>query len=79
MWSDNTPELYRLRSTLMLDGKVLDETTTTFGIRSLKFVPDNGLFVNGKATKLKGVCIHQDAGLLAMQFPLPFGNTGLAF
>ncbi|MBC7776745.1 MAG: RtcB family protein, partial [Phycisphaerae bacterium] len=29
---------------------------------------DYGLFVNGKSTKLKGVCLHQDAG--------SFGNAG---
>ena len=40
LWSDRTPGLYRLRSTLALDGATLDETTTTFGIRQLVFDPD---------------------------------------
>ncbi len=70
LWSDQTPELYRLRSTLLLDGKILDETVTSFGIRSLKFEPDRGLFVNGKPTKLKGVCIHQDAGSFGNAVPI---------
>lgn len=70
LWSDRTPELYRLRSALILDGKTLDETITTFGIRSLKFEPDRGLFVNGKSTKLKGVCIHQDAGSFGNAVPI---------
>src|SRR5450631_1820422 len=70
LWSDQTPELYRLRSTLLLDGKILDETVTPFGIRSLKFEPDRGLFVNGKSTKLKGVCIHQDAGSFGNAVPI---------
>jgi beta-galactosidase len=70
LWSDQTPELYRLRSTLLLDGKILDETVTPFGIRSLKFEPDRGLFVNGKPTKLKGVCIHQDAGSFGNAVPI---------
>ena len=69
LWSDSTPELYRLRSTLALDGRTLDETTTTFGIRQLKFDPDRGLFVNGKPTKLKGVCLHQDAGSFGNAVP----------
>jgi len=70
LWSDQTPELYRLRSTLLLDGKILDETVIPFGIRSLKFEPDRGLFVNGKSTKLKGVCIHQDAGSFGNAVPI---------
>jgi beta-galactosidase len=70
LWSDQTPELYRLRSTLLLDGKILDETVTPFGIRSLKFEPGTGLFVNGKSTKLKGVCIHQDAGSFGNAVPM---------
>ncbi|MGD1086580.1 MAG: glycoside hydrolase family 2 TIM barrel-domain containing protein [Verrucomicrobiota bacterium] len=70
LWSESTPVLYRLRGTLELDGAALDETTTTFGIRSLKFDPDRGLLVNGKPTKLKGVCVHQDAA--------SFGNAAPA-
>ena len=69
LWSDTTPELYKLRSTLEMDGAALDETTNTFGIRSLKFDPDRGLLVNGKPTKLKGVCIHQDAGSFGNAVP----------
>ena len=70
LWSDETPELYQLRSALLLDGKILDETITPFGIRSLKFEPNRGLFVNGKPTKLKGVCIHQDAGSFGNAVPI---------
>jgi beta-galactosidase len=69
LWSDIAPELYRLRSALTLDGQPLDETTTTFGIRQLKFDPDRGLLVNGKPTKLKGVCVHQDAGSFGNAVP----------
>jgi beta-galactosidase len=77
LWSDQAPELYRMRSTLLLDGKILDETVTTFGIRSLKFEPDRGLFVNGKPTKLKGVCIHQDAGSFGNAVPVAIWNYRL--
>jgi beta-galactosidase len=70
LWSDINPTLYLLRSTLMLDGSILDETITTFGIRSLKFDPNLGLFVNGKSTKLKGVCLHQDAGSFGNAVPI---------
>jgi beta-galactosidase len=69
LWSDTTPELYKLRSTLEMDGRALDETTTAFGIRRLEFNPDRGLLVNGKPTKLKGVCIHQDGGSFGNAVP----------
>ena len=69
LWSDRTPELYRLRATLKLDGATLDETVTTFGIRQLVFDPDRGLFVNGRSTKLRGVCVHQDAGSFGNAVP----------
>jgi len=70
LWSDSTPNLYQLRSTLILEGRTIDETTTTFGIRKLEFIPDQGLFVNGKSTKLKGVCLHQDAGSFGNAVPI---------
>jgi len=69
LWSDGTPNLYQLRSTLILDGRTLDETTTTFGIRKLEFIPDHGLYVNGKSIKLKGVCLHQDGGSFGNAVP----------
>jgi beta-galactosidase len=70
LWSDRTPALYQLRSTLLLDGCTLDETTNTFGIRQLKFDPNRGLLVNGRPTKLKGVCLHEDAGSFGNAVPL---------
>jgi beta-galactosidase len=70
LWSNSSPNLYQLQSTLILNGRRLDETTTTFGIRSLKFDPDRGLFVNGKSVKLKGVCLHQDAGSFGNAVPI---------
>jgi beta-galactosidase len=69
LWSDTTPAIYTLRSTLEMNGVTLDETTNTFGIRRLEFNPDRGLLVNGKPTKLKGVCIHQDAGSFGNAVP----------
>ncbi|MFZ0828348.1 MAG: glycoside hydrolase family 2 TIM barrel-domain containing protein [Verrucomicrobiia bacterium] len=78
LWSSSVPELYRLRSTLTLDGQPLDETITTFGIRQLKFDPNRGLLVNGQATKLKGVCLHQDAGSFGNAVPIAVWALRLA-
>jgi beta-galactosidase len=70
LWSDRNPTLYQLRNTLVLDGRALDEITTPFGIRRLAFDPDRGLLVNGQPIKLKGVCLHQDAGSFGNAVPL---------
>ena len=45
-------------------GAVLDTYETPFGIRTLKFDPDAGLFVNGEHVKINGVCDHHDLGAL---------------
>jgi len=69
LWSPATPVLYSLRSRLSRDSKVVDEMLTPFGIRTLRFDPDKGFFLNGTAMKLKGVCIHHDAGALGAAVP----------
>ncbi len=69
LWSLETPTLYTLKSRLKTDAATVDETTTPFGIRTLRFDPDEGFFLNGKSTKIKGVCIHHDAGCLGAAVP----------
>ena len=47
-------------------GKVLDRYETPFGIRTIKFDPDQGFFLNGKQVRINGVCDHADLGALGM-------------
>ncbi len=68
-WSVESPVLYTLISTLKSEGAVIDQTTTPFGIRTIRFDPDKGFFLNGRSMKLKGVCIHHDAGPLGAAVP----------
>ena len=60
LWSLETPNLYRAVTTVEVDGKVMDEDTATFGIRTLRFDADRGFLLNGKPVKIKGTCNHQD-------------------
>jgi beta-galactosidase len=69
LWTPDTPRLYTLRSSVKSSTNMLDETTTSFGIRTTRFDPDHGFFLNGVPTKIKGVCIHQDAGCLGAAVP----------
>lgn len=65
LWSPENPYIYTADSRVVEDGKVLDEYRTPFGIRSIKFSADSGFFINGKHMKLKGVCLHEDAGAIS--------------
>ena len=64
LWSPQSPALYTARTTLTIDGAVVDTYSTRFGIRSLQYVAHKGFFLNGVPTKFKGVCNHHDLGPL---------------
>lgn len=69
LWTVNSPNLYMLRTQVMVGDKVYDQTETSFGIRTIKFDPDYGLMINGENLKMRGVCIHDDAGNLGTAVP----------
>ena len=69
LWSLDTPYLYILRTELMKDGKVIDSSEIPVGIRTLGFDPNSGFSLNGQNLKVKGVCIHHDAGALGAVVP----------
>jgi len=64
LWSLKTPNRYVVVTTIEEDGKVLDTYETPFGIRTIKFDPDQGFFLNGEHVRLNGVCDHADLGAL---------------
>ena len=64
LWSVDEPYIYKVRTQLIVDGKVVDEVETTTGFRDFKFDPQTGFWLNGKNFKLNGVCEHHDFGCL---------------
>ncbi|MBO6127951.1 MAG: DUF4982 domain-containing protein [Pseudobutyrivibrio sp.] len=64
LWSEDSPELYTVKVTLLEKAEVIDTDENTFGIRKLSLDAKNGLRVNGKSVKLRGACIHHDSGIL---------------
>jgi beta-galactosidase len=60
LWSIETPVLYTLVAEVNVGGAVVDRTETRFGIRTVRFDPNEGFFLNGKHVKLKGTNNHQD-------------------
>ncbi len=69
MWDVQNPRLYRAVSRITVGGKCVDEVTTVFGIREAHFDPERGFFLNGKSMKIKGVCLHHDAGAIGAAVP----------
>ena len=63
-WDIDRPYLYSLASEVVEGGKVVDRYVTPFGIRSIEFSATRGFLLNGRAVKLKGVCMHHDLGAL---------------
>jgi beta-galactosidase len=69
LWSTENPYLYKVRSTLREQGRVVDEYDTPLGIREIEFDADRGFLLNGKQVKLNGVCLHHEAGSVGAAVP----------
>jgi len=69
LWNIDNPSLYSL-VTIIKGKDIYDNQTTKIGFRDIKFDPDKGFFLNGRNLKLKGICMHHDAGTLGSAVPL---------
>jgi len=74
LWNHEQPNLYSLSLEISAASNGITHSYKTppikYGIRSFHFDPDTGFFINGQNIKLKGVCVHHDAGCLgAAVFP----------
>jgi len=67
LWDVDNPSMYKIVSQLYSGGKLIDEEVTPFGFRDIAWKPSTGFWINGKNTKLLGVCEHWEAG--------PFGGA----
>lgn len=64
LWSPSSPNVYTVKSEVIVDNKTVDEVTTTTGFRDYRFDAKTGFWLNGKNMKLNGVCDHHDLGCL---------------
>jgi beta-galactosidase len=61
LWSLDTPYMYKLLTTVQVDGKTTDSGyQTPFGVRTIRFDANDGFFLNGQRVEIKGTCNHQD-------------------
>lgn len=64
LWSPDSPALYSMDIELIVDGKVIDSMSETFGVRKIEYSADKGFRLNGEPTLINGGCVHHDNGLL---------------
>lgn len=68
-WSPETPELYKLITTIEVEGKPVDRQETEFGIRTFAFDKERGFLLNGQPYLIKGTCNHQDMAGVGVALP----------
>ncbi|QDU54995.1 glycoside hydrolase family 2 TIM barrel-domain containing protein [Aeoliella mucimassa] len=68
-WTLDEPTLYTMETRIVENGETVDVVRTPFGIRTYYFDADDGFFLNGQAMKIKGVCLHHDAGVVGAAVP----------
>lgn len=64
LWDVEHPYLYSLVTEVMKGGQCVDRYVTPVGIRTFSFDAAKGFVLNGKPTKINGVCMHHDLGCL---------------
>ncbi len=69
LWSPENPKLYKLITTVEVDGQIVDRKETEFGIRTVGFDKDKGFLLNGQPYELKGTCNHQDMAGVGAALP----------
>ncbi len=70
IWDVKNPVLYSVKTTIKENGKIVDESETSFGFRTFEFTANDGFFLNGKHFQIKGVNLHHDHGPLGAAFNL---------
>ena len=64
LWDVEDPHLYTCRVAIHDGTDVIDEATTSFGIRTVTVDARRGLRLNGQPLKLRGACVHADNGVI---------------
>jgi beta-galactosidase len=69
LWSVDSPYLYTVRSEIHDGQSTVDVYDTPAGIRTADFDVDRGFLLNGEPVKLRGVCLHPEAGCVGSAVP----------
>lgn len=70
LWSLDDPALHTVVVEVIgAEGEVVDRVRQPFGIRTVRFDPDRGFFLNGERVVLKGMNNHQDHAGVGVAVP----------
>ena len=69
LWTLEAPVLHRLKTIVRAGADVVDTYETSFGIRTVRFDPNAGFFLNGKHLKILGTAVHQDHAGVGIALP----------
>lgn len=64
LWSIDQPRLYLAQVSIILNGREVDQLSSTFGVRSIEFSTSEGFQLNGQTVLIKGGNMHHDNGPL---------------
>ena len=68
-WSPESPDIYKVKSTLSLDGKEIDQFESVFGFRYYSLANNHPFLLNDEQTLIRGVNRHQDMEGLGYALP----------
>jgi hypothetical protein len=69
LWSPDSPSLYKIVTTVSVDGVPVDDYSDRFGVRTIVFSKDSGLILNGKRLEVSGINLHQEFGWVQAAVP----------
>jgi len=64
LWDTENPYLYKIITKIYEKETLVDNYETPLGVRFFDFDAEKGFSLNGKPTKILGVCLHHDNGAL---------------
>lgn len=67
-WDIENPVLYKIKTVVFQDNKIVDEYYSNFGLRTIRFTSNIGFYLNDSRIQLKGVNLHHDHGPLGAAF-----------
>lgn len=63
-WDINSPFRYVAKTIIRVNGRIIDQYNSVFGIRTLEFTANKGFLLNGRRVAIQGTCNHHDLGAL---------------
>ncbi len=71
LWSPETPNLYDLEVVAEDAKGERDTVKVRYGIRTIRFTLEDGFHLNGRRYQIKGLCLHENYGVLGGALNLP--------